>query len=147
MNEQGPADRSRRFNHQPVGKTSIFILLVPFIIIPIAVVLLALQRMPVQSQKAVYGGDVERGKAELQTWGCGSCHAIPGVPGATGQVGPSLKDISKRSFIAGTLENTPENMVQWIMHPQQVLPGTAMPDSGVPDPVARDMAAYLYSIR
>jgi hypothetical protein len=38
-------------------------------------------------------------------------------------------------------------MVRWIMDPRQIDSLTAMPDLGVPDSLARDMAEYLYRIR
>ncbi len=128
------------------GSSIFYVLLVPFLILVAAVIVLALYRLPVQSQASVAGGDPDSGKAALQAWGCGACHTIPGVTGATGKVGPALSELSNQSFIAGRLQNTPDNMIQWIMHPQQISPGVDMPDMGVPENVARDMAAYLYSI-
>src|SRR5215831_17190165 len=80
---------------------------------------------------AVPTGDAEAGRAKIESYGCGSCHEIPGVPNADAQVGPPLNRFGDRSFIAGELANTPENLVMWIMHPGQVEPGTAMPDLGV----------------
>jgi cytochrome c1 len=61
-------------------------------------------------------------------------------------VGPSLADVSKHSFIAGQLANNPDNLVLWIEHPQQVRPGGDMPEMGVTEQDARDIAAYLYSL-
>jgi cytochrome c len=81
----------------------------------------------------------------MRAFGCGSCHMIPGVDEADGRVGPSLAGIEDRWSIAGRLPNTPANLVRWIMHPQEVDPGTLMPDLGVPTQQARDIAAYLYS--
>lgn len=133
--------------NQPESPIAFFVLLVPFLILAAAIILLAFNHTPVQSQVIVPGGDVNRGQAALQSWGCGSCHTIPGIPGADGKVGPALSGLTNRSFIAGHLENTPDNMIQWIMHPQQISPGVDMPDTGVPASVARDMAAYLYSIK
>ena len=52
-----------------------------------------------------------------------------------------------RYYLAGRLQNTPGNMVRWIQHPQQVEQGTAMPEMGVTDSDARDIAAYLYTLR
>ena len=94
----------------------------------------------------VPGGNPETGRQAIQAWGCGSCHTIPGVAGAQGKVGPRLEGLSERTYIAGILSNTPENMVEWIMNPQDIQPGNAMPDTDVPPPTARDMAAYLYTI-
>ena len=81
----------------------------------------------------------------IEAFGCGSCHTIPGVDGADGRVGPNLAGIEDRWSIAGRLPNTPANLVRWIMDPQEVDPGTLMPDLGVPTQQARDIAAYLYS--
>lgn len=77
---------------------------------------------------------------------CSACHKVPGVPGAMGDVGPSLKGIAKRQIIAGKLPNNPANMVHWIMHPQQVVPGNAMPELGLTEDQARKIAAYLYTL-
>lgn len=76
-------------------------------------------------------------------YGCRTCHVVPNVPGAVGKVGPSLESLSQRSYLAGSLPNTPENLVQWIMHPQHFRPGTAMPEMGVSDPDARKIAKFL----
>ena len=96
---------------------------------------------------AVPGGDVEAGRQAIQSWGCGSCHTIPGVPGAHGKVGPKLEQMAEQTYIAGMLPNNPDNLIRWIMDPQEIQPGNAMPDTGVTETMARNMAAYLYSIR
>ena len=87
------------------------------------------------------------GRLLLQQYGCGSCHAIPGVVNARGNVGPSLAGVRSRVYIAGFLPNTPENMARWIVAPQAIDPLTAMPDLQVPTAHASDMVAYLYSAR
>jgi len=96
---------------------------------------------------AVPGGDPGRGEKELAGFGCGSCHTIDGVTGAYGKVGPPLTGIGERSMIAGEAPNTPENLIRWIENPQSIEPNTAMPNLGVGDQAARDMAAYLYTLR
>lgn len=92
-------------------------------------------------------GDEERGRALLTSYGCGSCHAIPGVAGARSMVGPPLTDFGARQYIAGQLVNRPSNLVGWITSPQSIEPGTVMPDLGVTPAEALDMAAYLYTLR
>lgn len=92
-------------------------------------------------------GDVARGKVLTGRLGCGSCHAIPGISGANGQVGPPLADIGQRTIIAGVLPNTPTNMIAWLKAPQSVTPGNAMPNMELNDNDARDIAAYLYTLR
>ena len=93
------------------------------------------------------GGDPQRGRQAFAKYGCITCHTIPGVPSANALVGPPLTKMGARMYIAGRLPNTPENLIQWIRHPQQVEPGNAMPDMNVTDGDGRDMAAYLYTLR
>jgi len=80
-------------------------------------------------------------------YGCPACHVIPRVPGAVGQVGPALAGLAQRSYIAGTLPNTPENLVSWIMHPEHFRPGSAMPEMGVTEEDARRIQIMLESVR
>jgi cytochrome c2 len=94
----------------------------------------------------VPGGNPSRGKALIEQFGCGSCHTIPGIRGADGKVGPPLVDWSERGYIAGELPNSGPNLVRWITDPKGVEPGTAMPDLGVSDAQARDIAAYLFTL-
>src|SRR5262245_29786398 len=88
-------------------------------------------------------GDAGRGKKIIARVGCGACHMIPGIRAAHGLVGPPLMLFGKRTFIAGEVPNTPDNLVRWIMQPQSIEPGTAMPTLGLTDQQARDVAAYL----
>jgi cytochrome c1 len=87
---------------------------------------------------------VEHGRLLIASYGCGSCHSIPGVPGADAIAGPPLDRFYQRSFIAGRLPNTWENLIRWIQDPQAIEPGTAMPDLDVTEADASDIAAYLY---
>ncbi|MGI8403131.1 MAG: c-type cytochrome [Gemmatimonadaceae bacterium] len=100
----------------------------------------------VRSTQLVDGGKAERGRARIISSGCGSCHTIPGVRGARGVVGPNLTEFGLHSFIAGEAPNTPDYLVRWIMNPQQIERGTAMPTLGISEPDARDIAAYLYTL-
>ncbi len=93
------------------------------------------------------GGDAQQGAKLIQQYGCGSCHTIPGIHAANGLVGPPLMFFSRRTFIAGELPNSPDNLVRWIKSPKSVEPGTAMPTLGLSDQEARDVAAYLYTLR
>lgn len=92
------------------------------------------------------GGDRVRGQQKLQDYGCGACHTIPGVTGAHTTVGPSLENWARRHNIAGNMPNTPDNMLVWLQAPQQLEPGTLMPNLNVTEQDARDMGAYLYSL-
>lgn len=95
----------------------------------------------------VPNGDAQQGQLLLYEYGCQSCHTIPGVREARATVGPSLEDWADRHYIAGLLPNNPKNLIEWIRFPQSIEPGTVMPDMGVTEQDARDMAAYLYTLQ
>ena len=101
------------------------------------------------SASSAAGGaaDSARGKIALQQYACVSCHVIPGVVAANNPVGPSLAAIGSRKYLAGVLPNTSDNMVRWLRAPQHVAPNTAMPNLGVTAGDARDMAAFLETLK
>jgi cytochrome c len=70
---------------------------------------------------AITGGDCREGRRAIARYACGE--------------------------IAGTLPNDPGAMVGWLMHPQRIAPGSGMPEQGVTERDARDIAAYLYAQR
>jgi cytochrome c len=96
---------------------------------------------------ALTGGDPGRGREVIRHYGCGSCHRVPGVYGASAVVAPSLERLAARVSIAGRLPNTAANLIRWVQHPQQIAPGALMPEMNVTEQDARDLAAYLYTLR
>ena len=100
-----------------------------------------------ESAAAMTGGDPDRGKSAVQKYGCGACHTIPGIPGAYATVGPPLTQMGSRNYIAGVMKNTPENLIQWIQNPPAVDPKTAMPHLGISESDARDVAAFIYTLK
>lgn len=100
-----------------------------------------------EAAHTVQDADAGRGPDLMLAHGCGACHAIPGVPGARGSVGPSLEGFRDRAYVAGVLPNEPGGLVRWLMNPPVHAPDTVMPDLGVTEGEARDMAAYLYTLR
>lgn len=101
---------------------------------------------PGEPVREVPGGDPARAAEAFRVRGCISCHTIPGVPLATATVGPPLTDFVDRMYIAGSLLNTADNLLTWILTPQSVEPGTAMPNMGMTEQEARGMTAYLYTL-
>jgi putative membrane protein len=99
---------------------------------------------PVQ---VVSGGNAKLGKSAIVAYGCGTCHVIPGIPQAQGLVGPPLTTFARRTYIAGEAPNTADRLVRWIQAPQSIEPGTAMPNLGVTEQQARNIAAYLYTLK
>jgi cytochrome c len=114
---------------------------------PVALLLLSLaagcSKSPVLE---VTGGDAERGRQLIQEYGCVACHAIPGIPHVGANVGPPLSKMGKRVYVGGVIPNMPEELVLWLQNPSAVDPRTAMPNLGVSEAEARDMAAYLYTL-
>ena len=113
---------------------------------PAASVLLALALLLPGAAAAESATRMERGRALLAQYQCGACHTIPGVPGSRGEVATPLAAWSKRSYIAGRMANRPELLVRWIVAPQSLVPGTAMPSMGVSPEDAQAMTAYLFSL-
>ena len=104
----------------------------------------ACERAPDDSRRP---GDAARGEVAVLQYACTTCHVVPGVVGPAVFVGPPLTAMATRKYIAGSLPNTPANMVRWLTSPQAVRPATAMPDLGVAAQDARDIAAYLAELR
>ncbi len=126
-----------------VGITALILI---FLIIAFTIFVNVPHHDDVMAEQMVPGANPEQGIQAIAKYGCGTCHMIPGVAGANGTVGPKLDSIATRSFLAGMLPNTPDNLIQWIQHPQELHPGVDMPDMGVTAADARNIAAYLYSI-
>jgi mono/diheme cytochrome c family protein len=91
--------------------------------------------------------DAARGKRAITQYGCHGCHRIDGITGPDVHVGPPLHDFGLRVALPGARPHTPAALVQWLRAPQSVHPHTAMPDLGVTEQDARDIAAYLEKLR
>jgi cytochrome c len=91
------------------------------------------------------GGNPRIGQQLIARHGCGACHEIKGIAHADSKVGPSLNGFRDRSYVAGVVPNSAPSLIGFIQHPHAIAPNTAMPELGVSEAEARDMAAYLYS--
>jgi cytochrome c2 len=98
-----------------------------------------------QMAMTLTGGDPDKAPVLLRRYGCGGCHTISALKGADGKVAPPLDHLRQRVYIAGGLQNTADNLVHWIVTPESIRPGSAMPNSGITEPEARDVAAFLYA--
>src|SRR5512142_1375916 len=128
--------------NQMADRIAIAALLLLFIAVAVTIFVNVPHHDDVMAQQMVPGADPEKAPQAIRLYGCGTCHAIPGVAGADGSVGPKLDRVASQSFLAGQLSSTPDNLVLWIQHPQQVRPGVDMPDMGVSQSDARNIAAY-----
>ena len=91
--------------------------------------------------------DVGRGRKAIEQYACVTCHAIPGVVGPNFPVGPPLEGVGSRVMLGGVLPNSPENLARWIRTPQAFAPRSAMPNLGVSEQDARDIAAFLATLK
>lgn len=100
-------------------------------------------------QPAPAGGDPAVGAMLIQQKGCGGCHTIPGIPGASGTIGPNLAGVASRNRIAGGAvpNNGPNDLKAWIMNPPALKPGTIMPNLGLTDQEATNIVAYLETLK
>jgi cytochrome c2 len=96
---------------------------------------------------ALTGGDPKAGRTLFDRRGCGACHAISNDRDATGLAGPPLGKFGLRSVLAGEWPNDPAHLIAWVQHPQAMKPGVGMPDAGLTEEEARDVSAYLYTLR
>lgn len=88
---------------------------------------------------------VEQGRALFGA--CAGCHSLDAVNPIPGLIGPNLANVGSRRYIAaGTLRNTDENLMKWIMDPQEVKEGVLMLDMGLQEPQAAALVAYLRTL-
>ena len=92
-------------------------------------------------------GNVRCGARLIEELGCGVCHTVQGIHRARGRVGPSLNFFARRAFISGAIPNTPTMLVRWIMDPPGLISSTAMPRLNMNERDARDIAAYLATLK
>jgi cytochrome c len=92
-------------------------------------------------------GDAARGRQLIAAYHCGHCHDIPGAAAARGTLGPPLQGIARRSYIAGVVPMRLDTLQRWIIDPAALVPGTPMPALGVNESDARDIVAYLATLR
>lgn len=133
-------------NKQTINQIGAAVLLLLFLAVAVAILANTANDTPVLAKQPVPGGDPLQAPEAIRAYGCGTCHRIPGITGANGTVGPELTGLARRSLLAGQIPNTPDNLIVWIQHPQRVHPGNDMPEMGVSDEDARNIAAYLYSL-
>jgi cytochrome c2 len=97
--------------------------------------------------RRVLDGDPQRGRQLVAQHGCTSCHEIPGHRAPSAHVGPPLTRFALRTNIGGSLPNQPGQLVRWVINAPEELPGTGMPALHLEVADARDVAAYLYTLK
>lgn len=77
---------------------------------------------------------------------CAGCHTIRGTD-AQGKHAPDLTHLNSRHRIAaGLLMNTPDQLMEWIMHAQKLKPGSRMPSFTLSEQEASVLASFLSTL-
>ena len=100
-----------------------------------------------EQPRALTGADARAGLATIERVGCAACHRIPGVDWPQGTVGGSLDGFADRSMIAGRFPNQPDILAVWIRNAPSMSATTGMPAMPITPAEARDVAAYLYTLK
>ncbi|HEU5103656.1 MAG TPA: cytochrome c oxidase subunit II [Roseiflexaceae bacterium] len=89
---------------------------------------------------------VQQGQQVFLGSSCRLCHTIRDTVAATTS-GPDLTHLAdRRTIAAGTLENTRENLANWIRNPQAIKPGNRMPPPDLTAEELQALVAYLESL-
>jgi cytochrome c oxidase subunit 2 len=100
-----------------------------------------------QQQKAVQDESVAAGRHVFETQACMNCHTIAGTA-ATGRFGPDLTHLMSRDTLAsGAMNNTKENLHEWIRNPNTFKVGSLMPAMQLSDEQLDQVTAYLSTLR
>ena len=91
--------------------------------------------------------DTARGRQLVSAKGCVACHTFPDVKWPRGGLGPSLENFGRQGLIAGRLSNQPGVLMRFIRNAPALVPGTAMPATSMTDQEARDVTAYLLTLK
>src|SRR5699024_8201859 len=89
----------------------------------------------------------QEGKELFEANNCMSCHAIGG---SGDRIGPNLANFGDRTRFASVLDPTKENLVDWIMDPDEIKPDNKMKFDGYPEISEEDagkMAEYLMELK
>lgn len=87
----------------------------------------------------------QQGRELFRTLACAGCHTIQNLTAGRFPGAPDLTNVASRPQIAGVLPMSVENLERWILDPQQVKPGTAMPDLNLDTETARAIAQFLFT--
>lgn len=97
--------------------------------------------------------DVQAGEEAFVNNGCISCHATDATAVtadnayASNAVGPNLASFGDRNRVAGVLDHTEEDIVNWLQNSADIKPGNLMPVyDNVPEEELEAIATYLMSL-
>ncbi|HLJ15517.1 MAG TPA: cytochrome c oxidase subunit II [Bryobacteraceae bacterium] len=93
------------------------------------------------------GGDAKSGEKLFRQFTCANCHNIRGIHSQE-QYGPDLTHIASRKMLAAErLENTPENLKDWLHEPNLVKPNCYMPNLNLAESDLTQLTAFMESLK
>lgn len=104
-------------------------------------------KSPPEDEHAMPIAEPAAGLAVIRATGCGACHTIPGLSWPEGRVGPPLAGFARSTLIAGALPNRPDVLARYVRNAPSLIPGSTMPAIPMTEEDARNVAAYLYTLR
>jgi cytochrome c oxidase subunit II len=100
-----------------------------------------------QQQPGRQEPSVTAGKRIFETQACINCHTVAGTAG-TGHFGPDLTHLMSRATLAsGAIDNTPQNLRQWLKSPDTFKRGALMPAMQLNDDQLDQLTAYLETLK
>ena len=107
----------------------------------------AARPLPTAPPDLLSSGNAARGRELFSSRGCAACHSVGGEGGSAGPALDGIGNPTQRPTLAGSLENTPENIWRWITNPRAVKRGTLMASQPLSPQEAADLVAYLETLR
>ena len=102
---------------------------------------------PPDTSPHLEAASADRGRELVVANGCAACHAFPDIDWPSGRLGPGLAGFAEQSLIAGRLPNQPGILIGFIRNAPAYVPDGAMPATPMSDQDARDVAAYLLTLK
>lgn len=101
-----------------------------------------------ETDDALAGASIERGRALVERYGCGSCHAFTGVPTLPDARAANAKETNEAFALAPDLRFArerlrPAKLVAWLLDPKSLKSDAKMPRFALTSEEARDVAAYV----
>ena len=89
----------------------------------------------------------KQGRELFLSLACAGCHTVAGTT-AKGTIGPELTHIASKKDILGILSPVnAANLHKWIKTPQELKPGTDMPDLGLDDATIDKIVNWLLTLK
>lgn len=93
------------------------------------------------------GGDAKAGELRFGELTCSSCHDIRGM-NAQKQYAPDLTHVASRTMLAAErIQNTPENLRDWLRQPNVIKPGCEMPNLNLSGHDLTVLTAFLEGLK